>query len=178
LSFAKTPLRGPNFNLLGNSFTDLSPGDVEVVLRLDSEEYAFTYPKLAGKSEVGLGTDRTFAMDNVINTLRRNINGLRQPIARQFHRLHEVLAQHVARMDRFELTHTFLLGVIVCYFHLVGIAGKRHRRRQLRKVSPVTLQGKPIGPNELLIAAHARALEVTVVTANEGEFSRVPGRVS
>lgn len=36
-------------------------------------------------------------------------------------------------------------------------------------------QGKPIGPNDLLIAAHARALNLTVVTANAGEFSRVPG---
>ena len=36
-------------------------------------------------------------------------------------------------------------------------------------------QGKPIGPNDLLIAAHALALDLTVVTANAGEFSRVPG---
>ncbi|HEX7323098.1 MAG TPA: type II toxin-antitoxin system VapC family toxin [Mycobacterium sp.] len=34
--------------------------------------------------------------------------------------------------------------------------------------------GTPIGPNDLLIAAHARALEMTVVTANAAEFSRVP----
>ena len=36
-------------------------------------------------------------------------------------------------------------------------------------------QGTPIGPNDLLIAAHALALDLTVVTANAGEFSRVPG---
>jgi tRNA(fMet)-specific endonuclease VapC len=36
-------------------------------------------------------------------------------------------------------------------------------------------QGKPIGPNDLFIAAHALALEATLVTANTGEFSRVPG---
>ena len=36
-------------------------------------------------------------------------------------------------------------------------------------------QGTPIGPNDLLIAAHARALDLTVVTANVREFSRVPG---
>ena len=36
-------------------------------------------------------------------------------------------------------------------------------------------QGTPIGPNNLLIAAHARALDLTVVTANTREFSRVPG---
>ncbi len=35
--------------------------------------------------------------------------------------------------------------------------------------------GTPIGPNDLLIAAHARALGLIVVTDNEKEFSRVPG---
>lgn len=35
--------------------------------------------------------------------------------------------------------------------------------------------GTPIGPNDLLIAGHARALELVVVTANEREFRRVPG---
>jgi tRNA(fMet)-specific endonuclease VapC len=35
--------------------------------------------------------------------------------------------------------------------------------------------GKPIGPNDLLIAAHARSLGTTIVTANTAEFSRVRG---
>jgi tRNA(fMet)-specific endonuclease VapC len=35
--------------------------------------------------------------------------------------------------------------------------------------------GKPIGPNDLLIAATARAHDLTLVTANAGEFSRVIG---
>ena len=35
-------------------------------------------------------------------------------------------------------------------------------------------QGKPIGPNDLLIVAQALALDLTVVTANVQEFSRVP----
>ena len=38
----------------------------------------------------------------------------------------------------------------------------------------LTRQGTPIGPNDLLIAAHARALKLTAVTANTQEFSRVP----
>jgi len=38
----------------------------------------------------------------------------------------------------------------------------------------LTRQGTPIGPNDLLIAAHALAAGLTVVTANVGEFSRVP----
>lgn len=37
------------------------------------------------------------------------------------------------------------------------------------------LAGKPIGPNDLLIAAHALALGLTVVSANVREFSRVTG---
>jgi tRNA(fMet)-specific endonuclease VapC len=35
--------------------------------------------------------------------------------------------------------------------------------------------GKPIGPNDLLIAAHAHALGAVLVTANTSEFSRVRG---
>jgi tRNA(fMet)-specific endonuclease VapC len=35
--------------------------------------------------------------------------------------------------------------------------------------------GQSIGPNDLFIAAHARALDLTVVTANRREFDRVPG---
>ena len=34
--------------------------------------------------------------------------------------------------------------------------------------------GRPIGRNDLLIAAHARALGATLVTNNVGEFQRVP----
>lgn len=36
-------------------------------------------------------------------------------------------------------------------------------------------QGTPIGPNDLLIAAHALAVGLAVVTDNVREFSRVPG---
>ena len=35
--------------------------------------------------------------------------------------------------------------------------------------------GKPIGSHDLLIAAHARSLGLTVVTHNIREFQRVPG---
>jgi tRNA(fMet)-specific endonuclease VapC len=37
--------------------------------------------------------------------------------------------------------------------------------------------GKPIGPNDLLIAAHAKAAGATLVTANRAEFERVAGLV-
>jgi tRNA(fMet)-specific endonuclease VapC len=39
----------------------------------------------------------------------------------------------------------------------------------------LTERGAPIGPNDLLIAAHALTLDLTVVTANEGEFNRISG---
>jgi tRNA(fMet)-specific endonuclease VapC len=35
--------------------------------------------------------------------------------------------------------------------------------------------GTPIGPNDLLIAAHARSLDLILVSANVREFSRIPG---
>jgi tRNA(fMet)-specific endonuclease VapC len=35
--------------------------------------------------------------------------------------------------------------------------------------------GTPIGPNDMLIAAQALALDCTLITANDREFSRVPG---
>lgn len=35
--------------------------------------------------------------------------------------------------------------------------------------------GRPIGHNDLLIAAHARAMGATLVTHNTDEFARVPG---
>lgn len=36
-------------------------------------------------------------------------------------------------------------------------------------------KGKPIGPYDVLIAAHAKARGLTLVTNNEEEFRRVPG---
>ena len=38
----------------------------------------------------------------------------------------------------------------------------------------LTRRGTPIGPNDLLIAAHALAADLTLVTANTREFERVP----
>lgn len=35
--------------------------------------------------------------------------------------------------------------------------------------------GTPVGPNDMLIAAHALAADATLVTANVSEFSRIPG---
>ena len=41
--------------------------------------------------------------------------------------------------------------------------------------SHLEMLGRPIGANELLIAAHARAAGLRLVTRNVEEFSRVPG---
>jgi tRNA(fMet)-specific endonuclease VapC len=50
-------------------------------------------------------------------------------------------------------------------------ADRRYAELRLR----LQRQGTPIGPNDMLIAAHALSLGLTVVTGNAGEFSRVPG---
>jgi tRNA(fMet)-specific endonuclease VapC len=50
-----------------------------------------------------------------------------------------------------------------------------HHYGELR--SYLEKQGETIGPNDLLIASHALALECVLVTANVKEFSRVPGHV-
>ena len=36
-------------------------------------------------------------------------------------------------------------------------------------------KGAPLGPNDLWIAAHARAAGLVLVSNNEREFKRVPG---
>ena len=41
--------------------------------------------------------------------------------------------------------------------------------------SELTARGTPIGANDLLIAAHARSLGLTLITNNGREFERVPG---
>lgn len=72
----------------------------------------------------------------------------------------------------------------------VALSGKIFNLLQLIPAQPLTAdavghystirthlerQGTPIGPNDTLIAAHALALDCTVVTDNEAEFRRVPG---
>ena len=41
--------------------------------------------------------------------------------------------------------------------------------------SELEAAGKPIGPNDLFIAAHAYALQAVLVTANVAEFTRIRG---
>ena len=51
--------------------------------------------------------------------------------------------------------------------------GVDHHYAEIR--SDLEKAGSIIGRNDLLIAAHARALGATLVTANVAEFDRVPG---
>lgn len=48
-------------------------------------------------------------------------------------------------------------------------------RRYAEIRSHLDRSGRPIGPNDLLIAAHSLALDLILVTDNADEFSRVPG---
>lgn len=51
-------------------------------------------------------------------------------------------------------------------------AGGRVPRQAVR--THLERRGTPIGPNDLLIAAQAPALDLTVVSASVDEFARVP----
>lgn len=102
------------------------------------------------------------------------------------------------RIDRLE-SGTALISVIVYGELMYGIA-KSRRPNDARQRLTVLLQrvavaelptaaaaryggiraalergGMPIGANDLWIAAHARAADLTLVTNNEREFRRVPG---
>ena len=63
----------------------------------------------------------------------------------------------------------FCLGLDILPFD--AAAGIRYR--EIRQA--LTERGRVIGANDLLIAAHARSADATLVTNNEGEFGRVPG---
>ena len=52
---------------------------------------------------------------------------------------------------------------------------KESDRRYAEVRSQLERLGMPIGPNDLLIAAHTLALDLILVTDNVKEFSRVPG---
>lgn len=70
------------------------------------------------------------------------------------------------------LTHQVetILGVLpVLPFDAPADAAYANIRQHLAQA------GQPIGPNDLLIAAHARSLGCILVTANTREFARVPG---
>lgn len=65
--------------------------------------------------------------------------------------------------------HAFLSPLVLCDFESSAAWEYGSIRNALKK------KGKIIGSMDLLIAAHARSLGVTLVTNNEKEFSRVKG---
>ena len=66
------------------------------------------------------------------------------------------------------------LAAFVGQVHIVPFgADAAHHYGEIR--AALERAGTPIGGNDLLIAAHARALGMTLVTNNRREFDRVPG---
>ena len=63
----------------------------------------------------------------------------------------------------------FLAGITVVPFDSEAAREYGIIRADLKK------KGTPIGANDLLIAAHARAMDITLVTNNTREFERVEG---
>ena len=79
-------------------------------------------------------------------------------------------AAHSARVeDNFRELEEFCLGLDILPFD--AAAGIRYG--EIRQA--LTERGRVIGANDLLIAAHARSVDATLVTNNEREFGRVPG---
>ena len=79
----------------------------------------------------------------------------------------------VARSHRFEENHAALRSLLDAV-QVVDMDAEVARqygqvRAHLRSV------GRPIGPNDLWIAAHALAQDVPLITHNLSEFRRVPG---
>ena len=68
-----------------------------------------------------------------------------------------------------KLVEDFLDPLTVCPFAESAAAHYGEIRAALAK------KGTPIGPLDILIAAHARNLGATLITGNLGEFKRVPG---
>ena len=65
----------------------------------------------------------------------------------------------------------FLLPLLVVDFDQIAAATYGEVRASLER------QGRPLGPLDMLIAAHALSLKLTLVTNNVGEFARVQGLV-
>jgi tRNA(fMet)-specific endonuclease VapC len=65
------------------------------------------------------------------------------------------------------------VDLLLCALEILPLEPPADRRYgELRH--QLTRQGTPIGPNDLLIAAHVLAADLTLITANTREFERVP----
>ena len=63
----------------------------------------------------------------------------------------------------------FLTDLLVLPFEAAQAADYGEIKSHLHRA------GTPIGSNDMLIAAHARSLDLTLVTNNRREFDRIPG---
>jgi tRNA(fMet)-specific endonuclease VapC len=75
-------------------------------------------------------------------------------------------SQHVAKNQ--QALEQFLLPLVIADFDAKAAQVYGQIRAALER------QGTPIGPLDILIAAHALSLDTTLVTNNVKEFSRVP----
>jgi tRNA(fMet)-specific endonuclease VapC len=68
------------------------------------------------------------------------------------------------------------VAVFVAGGHLTILAFSEDDAREAADIrAHLKRQGEPIGPYDVLIAAQARRSGATLITANTGEFERVPG---
>jgi len=79
------------------------------------------------------------------------------------------LARSTRRVQNRERLDALCRGLVIVPFDEDAAAHYGEIRQEL------SLRGELIGANDLLIAAHARSRDATLVTNNEREFARVPG---
>ena len=126
-------------------------------------------------------TTARFMLDtNIMSDLIRNPDGPVQQVASRFGTPTISISSIVASELRFgylkrgsdrlaQLVENMISRVeVVPYDDAASIHYARIRHT-------LQLSGKPIGPVDLFIAAHARSLDLTLVTDNIREFSRVEG---
>ena len=73
------------------------------------------------------------------------------------------------RRENYEALERFFSGLEILAFSKDAALHFAQLRVDLQKA------GKPIGPYDMLIGAHARSEGLTLVTNNEREFRRIPG---
>ncbi|OUM03638.1 type II toxin-antitoxin system VapC family toxin [Variovorax sp. JS1663] len=89
--------------------------------------------------------------------------------------LHLWTAKHAQRDKAAELTRRLTEHVRCVGPDAADPSGERIAQYYGEVRAHLETSGAPIGNNDTWIAAHALALNLTVVTNNQGEFSRVPG---
>ena len=76
--------------------------------------------------------------------------------------------------SRWRKANSSLLDEFLMDFQIAAYDDAAARRYGLVR-SALEKKGRPIGPLDTLIAAHALSLEMTLVTHNVKEFTRIPG---